>query len=243
MEIRLTKSSWNYWLNFSENPPFRTSAKKIWTTFLIFLKKIEINKRLISTVKEKTVKIDIPATLVEKIAEMYQLSGLESLKKAIKDANLQNMIEAKKGNKLFIKNGYFLDFFQTVCGKTVHLVKSIIQNDQQCNNIKCIILVGGFSESEVVQKNFKENFPDHEIKIPFEGGLAVLKGGTIYGFDSSIIQTRICPYTYGIKLERKFNPNIDNPSKTFIKGDQLYTEDCFDKFFEVDEPLTVGTKR
>lgn len=222
---------------------FRVFCKENMDDFFNISQKIEVNKRLISTVKDETVKIDIPTTLVDKIAEMYRLSGLESLKKAIKDANLQNMIEAKKGNKLFIKNGYFLDFFQTVCGKTVHLVKSIIQNDQQCNNIKCIILVGGFSESEVVQKNFKENFPDHEIKIPFEGGLAVLKGGTIYGFDSSIIQTRICPYTYGIKLERKFNPNIDNLSKTFIKGDQLYTEDCFDKFFEVDEPLTVGTKR
>lgn len=128
MEIRLTKSSWNYWLNFSENPRLGTSAKKIWTTFFNISQKIEVNKRLISTVKDETVKIDIPTTLVDKIAEMYQLSGLESLKKAIKDANLQNMIEAKKGNKLFIKNAYFLDFFRTVCGKTVHLVKSIIQN-------------------------------------------------------------------------------------------------------------------
>lgn len=70
-----------------------------------------------------------------------------------------------------------------------------------------------------------------------------MKGGTIYGFDNSIIQTRICPYTYGIKLEKKFNPKTDNPSKTFMKGDQLYSEDCFDKFFEIDEPLPVGTKR
>lgn len=28
-----------------------------------------------------------------------------------------------------------------------------------------------------------------------------------------------------------------------MKGDQLYTDDCFDKFFNIGEPVVVGTKR
>lgn len=204
--------------------------------------KIETAKREVTTDGTETVKIYIPPSLIEIHSKTCQLTGLNCLNKAIQDANLQDMIEAKLG-KLFIKNAYFFECFQTICKKTVDLIKPIIQNEQQGNKMITIILVGGFSESEVVQSIFKSSFPEHNIKIPFEAGLAVLKGAVIYGFDSSIIDTRICPYTYGIKLERKFNPEIDYPSKTFIKGDQLYTEDCFDKFFEVDEPLAVGTKR
>lgn len=205
---------------------------------------IEIAKRKISSLGDSTITINIPPSLCDIHKKVCQHSGLECLNNAIHDTNLQDMIKAKSG-KLIIKNAYFLKEFQVTCGKTVDLVKSIIQklHDQQGNEIGSIVLVGGFSESAVVQSIFTKSFPGHKIKSPLEGGLAVLKGGTIYGFDNSIIQTRICPYTYGIKLEKKFNSKTDNPSKTFMKGDQLYSEDCFDKFFEIDEPLPVGTKR
>lgn len=210
--------------------------------FFDLIRKIETAKREVTTDETETVKIDIPLSLLEIHSEICKLTGLDCLNKAIEDAELQDKIEAKLG-KIFIKNAYFLECFQTICKKTVDLIKPIIQNEQQGNKKITIILVGGFSESEVVQSIYKSSFPKHNIKIPFEAGLAVLKGAVIYGFDSRIIDTRICPYTYGIKLERRFNPSIDNPSKTFMKGDQLYTDDSFDKFFEIDEPLAVGTKR
>lgn len=50
-------------------------------------------------------------------------------------------------------------------------------------------------------------------------GLVVLKGVVIYGFDSSIIDIWKCWYIYGIKLERKFNFNVDDLLKMFMKGD------------------------
>lgn len=51
------------------------------------------------------------------------------------------------------------------------------------------MLVGGFSESEVVQSIFKDSFPKNNVLIPMEAGVAVLKGAVIYGFDSSIVQS------------------------------------------------------
>lgn len=62
------------------------------------------------------------------------------------------------------------------------MIKNIIQNEQQGNSARSIILVGGFFESEVVKYRFSEQ----NIKILFDGGLVVFKGGTIYRFDSSI---------------------------------------------------------
>lgn len=202
--------------------------------FFNLTQKIEIAKRKISMIGDRSVVIETPPPLLHTEEE------LKCLKNAIQEANLQDMVNAKLG-KLIIKNKYFLEYFQVICGKTVDLVTSIIQTENL--QIRSIVLVGGFSESKVVQSIFKDSFPKNNVLIPMGAELAVLKGAVIYGFDSSIIDTRICRYTYGIKLERRFNPNVDDPSKTFMKGDQLYTEDCFDKFFEIGEPVAVGTKR
>lgn len=49
---------------------FGDFCKENMDDFFNISQKIEVNKRLISTVKDETVKIDIPATLVEKLAEM-----------------------------------------------------------------------------------------------------------------------------------------------------------------------------
>lgn len=213
---------------------FQDFCKDDMVDFFNLTQKIEIVKRKISMIRDRSVVIEIPQSLA------HSAKGLGSLKNAIVDANLQDMMDAKLG-KLYIKNAYFLEHFQVICGQTVDLVRSIIECNRKC--VKTIVLVGGFSESKVVQSIFKDSFPNNKVFIPMGADMAVLKGAAIYGFDSKIIETRICPYTYGIKLERKFNPKVDNPSKTFLKGDHLYTEDCFDKFFEIAEALGVGTKR
>lgn len=213
---------------------FRDFCRDSMVDFFNLTQKIEIAKRKISMIGDRSVVIETPPSLLRTVEEP------ECLIKSIRKAKLQDMVTANLG-KLFVKNAYFLKYFQKICGETVDLVTSIIQNDKI--QARSILLVGGFSESKVVQSIFKDSFPRNNILIPMGAGMAVLKGAAIYGFDSSIIDTRMCPYTYGIKLEKKFNPKTDNPSKTFMKGNQLYSEDCFDKFFEIDEPLAVGTKR
>ena len=39
--------------------------------------------------------------------------------------------------------------------------------------VKSLVLVGGFAESEVVQRIFKESFPEYIVRIPLEAGLVV----------------------------------------------------------------------
>lgn len=148
--------------------------------FVNLTQKIEIAKRKISIIGDRSVVIETPPSLVHTEEE------IECLKNAIQEANLQDMVNAKLG-KLIIKNVYFLKYFQIICGKTVDLVTSIIQNDNL--QVRSIVLVGGFSESIVVQKIFKDSFPKNNVLIPMEAGMAVLKGAVIYGFNSSIVQS------------------------------------------------------
>lgn len=40
----------------------------------------------------------------------------------------------------------------------------------------------------------------------------------------------------------QFNFNVDDLLKMFMKGDKLYIDDCFDKFFSIGELVVVGIK-
>lgn len=159
---------------------FRDFCENSLVDFVNLTQKIEIAKRKISIIGDRSVVIETPPSLVHTEEE------IECLKNAIQEANLQDMVNAKLG-KLIIKNVYFLKYFQIICGKTVDLVTSIIQNDNL--QVRSIVLVGGFSESIVVQKIFKDSFPKNNVLIPMEAGMAVLKGAVIYGFNSSIVQS------------------------------------------------------
>lgn len=209
--------------------------------FFDILQKIEIVKRNILCDVEETITLEVPGSLLEKYKEMCPKEEEASLHQAVKVAKLNDVMIVKKFNKVCVKNGYFIKYFQEICQKTVDLVKNIICSEQQCQKVKSIILVGGFSESEVVQCMFKDSFPEYKIKIPFEAGLAVLKGAVIFGFDSSIINLRKCPCTYGISLLRTFDPQTDDPFQFCMMGNQKMADSVFDKVFEEDKVLTAGT--
>lgn len=182
-------------------------------------------------------------TLIDKHRATCGNTPQACLQQVIKDAKLQELIEAKWGYKLYVKNAYFIKFFQKFGKNTVDMVKDIIRNEQQYKMVKSLVLVGGFAESEVVQHIFKESFPEYIVRIPFEAGLVVLKGAVIFGFDNSVIQSRKCPYTYGISLLREFNPKTDDPAKSVMMGNQLMADSVFETIFEVDEILTIGKKQ
>ena len=74
-------------------------------------------------------------------------------------------------------------------------------------------MVGGFSESEVVQDAVRSAFRDCRIVIPQEAGLAVLKGAVQFGHDPSIIAARVAKFTYGIGSTVPFDPEVHDPGK------------------------------
>jgi hypothetical protein len=57
-------------------------------------------------------------------------------------------------------------------------------------------MVGGFSESEILQIEIRNAFPDLQLFIPMEGGVSVLKGAVIYGHSPKTLGIRLCNFTY-----------------------------------------------
>jgi molecular chaperone DnaK (HSP70) len=51
-------------------------------------------------------------------------------------------------------------------------------------------MVGGFSESQMLQEHVKSTFPHKTVIIPEDAGLAVLKGAVQFGFNPKVINPR-----------------------------------------------------
>ncbi|XP_052703243.1 heat shock 70 kDa protein 12A-like isoform X2 [Crassostrea angulata] len=167
----------------------------------------------------KSVRVDIPPTLLE-IAEDFI--------KCIEDHGLKDDVELKRG-KLQIKVRKFEEFFNKVLDKIAVKVEEMLVSDT-AEGTKVIIMVGGFSECELLQSRIRNSFPSCTVVIPQECGLAVLKGAVLFGHDPDIIAARVVKYTYGVDTYTRFIKDKHPESKKKIINGIEYCTDNFDIF-------------
>ena len=73
-------------------------------------------------------------------------------------------------------------------------------------------------------------------------GHSVLKGVGIYGHDPDV-SSRVCNFTYGIRLSVDFDPKIHSLEKQLEVDGELKGTDIFDTLFTIDEEIKVGDTR
>lgn len=107
-----------------------------------------------------------------------------------------------------------------------------------------LLLVGGFAESECVQKAIKDRFETEErrVIVPAEWGLSVLKGATIFGHkkDFGIVTERLIRYTCGIAVDTKIDNQKHNPDYKFWENEEDFIEE-FVPFMKKGTSVKEGT--
>ncbi|XP_062586417.1 heat shock 70 kDa protein 12A-like [Saccostrea cucullata] len=199
--------------------------------YLELFRDFEIKKRKRNESKEDEafVTLKIPLSLVE-------LCG-----------NLAGMIACTKYNgnidleldKLRINHATFVDLFRTTCDRVVDHVKKLLQS-ANAKSVDFILMVGGFSESPVLQDAIKGAFcSKYRVIVPQEAGLTVLRGAVLFGKDPSTIDCRIAQRTYGIASTRTFNPKIHKESKKFQVNKVDKCDDLFSRHVKKDDKLIL----
>jgi len=107
-------------------------------------------------------------------------------------------------------------------------------------DIKNIILVGGFAKSQMLQRKMEETFPDQLIIIPEDSELCVLKGAVLYGHIPAMITYRVSKHTYGIKTIRDFEPAFDRPEKRVVREDKVLYKDFVSIHARVGQKFQPG---
>ena len=157
--------------------------------YIDMMRDFEVAKRNMTPTGRISFNTRLPATLNICCKEQ---NG-ETIQDILEDKNFPYKGQIKLiGDKLSIKSEIMKSIFLSVTKNIIEHTDTILADDH-VKDCSLILLVGGFSESEIVQNEIRKKFETEErrVIIPAEAGLSVLKGATITGHAQDIV-TQSC---------------------------------------------------
>ncbi|KAL3880726.1 hypothetical protein ACJMK2_032943 [Sinanodonta woodiana] len=202
--------------------------------YLDMYREFETKKRAISGDIVGKVTFKIPIAL----KDIFEETTGEDIKDAIAQTRYSEQL-SWTGDKLRINADLMKCLFDSaISGMTNHLRQ--LFNEPTVKGTDTILLVGGFSDSPLLQEAVRKTFPDKRLIIPQDAGLAVLKGAVIFGHQPESISARVAKYTYGIEVYRNFDAKIHPPSRKVVIDGIEKCKDIFSKHVEKGETVIVG---
>lgn len=163
---------------------------------------------------DSTVRIIIPLEF-ERLVKKYCQKTIATI---LGNSEYKDLVRYKN-KKLFIQPSLFKTFFQEATDGIIKCISDVLKHDS-CAKVSDIIMVGGFSESKVIQRSLKRKFNSLRFFIPDEPGLAVLKGAVYFGHLPNAISIRVSRYTYGVQICPKFKPGDPEDKKIILGGSE-----------------------
>ncbi|XP_060574862.1 heat shock 70 kDa protein 12B-like isoform X2 [Ruditapes philippinarum] len=163
----------------------------------------EVKKRGVAPEKTARVNMKFPLSLsntFEKVTKGKLMDAIEA-SKYTKDIQFG-------GDKIKISASLFKSLFEHSIGKTIGHVSALLR-DENTRKIKSILMVGGYSESPLLQHAIKEAFPDVDVVIPIGASSTIVRGALVYGHSPISIRERVLKYTYGVGTTQPFKEGID----------------------------------
>ncbi|XP_061163834.1 uncharacterized protein LOC133172983 [Saccostrea echinata] len=190
---------------------------------------IELKKRDLSSESK------LQLTMFPSLSETCKNLTGKTYKDLVGESQYANLVKVRTG-KIIFEHELIDQMFELTLAESFYIMDKLLKNG---SNVQDIVLVGGFSDSEIIQKQFKERFSDYEVIIPADAGLAVLKGAVIFGHNENLIKSRICPFTYGIEVLRFWLASDPESSKKIINGTS-YCTGIFDELVTIGDTVEVG---
>ncbi|XP_052793255.1 heat shock 70 kDa protein 12A-like isoform X2 [Mya arenaria] len=204
--------------------------------FMEFMDAFEIKKRKVAPDMDSREIMTVPLSFVQTYKELNNVE-LEDEQRIKEKYN--GKITFSKNKMRFdpeILKGLFTETVDQICALASEYFDQIREY-----NIRTILMVGGFSESRMLQDKVRSTFPSKRLIIPDEAGLCVLKGAVLYGHNPSMITARVSKFTYGIEACKQFEPALDPYEKRVIRDRIVLCKNYFSihakagQEFQVDE--------
>lgn len=122
----------------------------------------------------------------------------------------------------------------------INHLKKLLQK-KELRNVKLLFLVGGFSESLLLQARIREEFKrKYSILIPQDAQTAVVKGAVMFGKKPKIVVERCLSETYGTDILVDFVPGLHDRAKVTIVDGKPKCQDIFSAFARKNEKVRTG---
>ncbi|XP_060083671.1 heat shock 70 kDa protein 12A-like [Ylistrum balloti] len=198
-------------------------------------REIETKKQTIKPEMTGKVTVKIPVSL----SETYKRLAKENIKKVIESSKYDGRM-TWTGDKLRMEADLFQELFMDSKNKLLSHLDNMFQL-KDVSDVKTIVMVGGFSECEILQQAMIKKFgQSRKLVIPEDAGLAVLKGAVLFGHKPQTITQRKARYTYGINISPAYDERTHSPARRVTIDGVDRVKDVFKKYIEKCQPLGVG---
>ncbi|XP_052238530.1 heat shock 70 kDa protein 12A-like [Dreissena polymorpha] len=142
-------------------------------------------------------------------------------------------------DKLRLDNGLVRQFFKESVDKIVHHISELLETCK-AEGVDTILMVGGYSESTLLQDVIQKEFKKLKIIVPSDSGLAVLKGAVMFGHRPTFTIERVSKFTYSIAVMRPFDEKIHPVDKRIECDAGIICKDLFSVLVHAGLRLVVG---
>ena len=197
-------------------------------------REFETKKRSIQTNQQKKVVITLPLSLTMLVKKQHT-----KFENAVATSR-HKMDVSYKGGKFHISPEAFRDLFKPTIDSLIRLIGKLLDNPK-LSDLRTILMVGGFSECELVQDAIRDKIRSSiTLIIPEEAGLAVLKGAVLFGHQPKIVSRRIARLTYGIQSWPEWDADLHPVSKRIDIDGQTRCKDVFSKYITIGDSIESG---
>ena len=195
--------------------------------------------------KKKTIGSDdteeITLSDLGELMEIFKSMCPYTLQQKIDEMGLKGSVRAYKSKLRFNPKCLEQLAFEGPVQEIVRTISNLLQTDE-ISGISTILLVGGFSDSPVLRREMKMNFPRKTILHPPEANMAVVKGAVIFGHKPQISGRR-SDMTYGISTNVPFvEGHHKEAHKCMIDGEWKCT-DIFQIMVKKNEEVIPGKSK
>lgn len=151
-------------------------------------------------------------------------------------------IKLKNDEYLSLSSGVMRKLFDPVVQDIKKHLKTL-QQRPQLSDVQIMLLVGGFADSALLQREIKSEFSGKlRVLIPNHATVAVVEGATMFGKKETKITQRVVRATYGAACSRNFIEGVHPEEKKFVADGVVKCNDLFSLFVKEGEIVRVGRK-
>ena len=191
------------------------------------VREFESTKRTVKPDAKGKINITVPFVALDQLCK-EELD--EEFDEALKTSPFATRL-SRLGDKLRFDAETMKEFFRQTADDIVQHLKDIMKRDE-AQGVSRFLMVGGFSESPMIQDVVRKAFPNMRIIIPDEAGLSVLKGAVIFGHQPDTIESRVMRVSYGVKISPEFDASKHREDKKITVNGKEYCQDVFSTFMK-----------
>ena len=215
---------------------FKEESMSAWMNMLRDFEQI---KRGLSKPQADDDEDEIFVRLEHDLIEEYEKHNGISLQEAFRLKKVKNPQGAMSRQKtvLEIPKTVVLEWIKSISKDIMNHVDDLLNNLN--GNISFIIMVGGFSNSPILQDDVS-SVRDIDVIVPEEAELSVVKGAVLFGWNPHIVTARRSKYSYGTRVCVSFNSDDHEEERKETTGTGKSYCEVLDKFMEEMQEVKVG---